>query len=59
MVKLSPRGHTVAKMVSSSRFQLKQDTVESGPSSAADTVSTVRGDVVVYVTQCSGDRSNQ
>jgi hypothetical protein len=46
MVKLSPKGHIIAKMVSNNRFQLKQDTVESGPSSAADTVSTVFRDVV-------------
>ena len=58
-MKLSLKGHIIAKMVSSNRFQLKQDTVESGPSSAADTVSTVVRDVVVYVTQCSVDRSNQ
>lgn len=41
MVKLAPKGHIVAKMVSSNKYQLKQDTIESGPSSAAaDTVST-------------------
>jgi hypothetical protein len=58
-VKLSPKGHIIAKMVSNNRFQLKQDTVESGPSSAADTVSTVLRGVVAYVTRCSVDRSNQ
>ena len=58
-MKLSLKGHIIAKMVSSNRFQLKQDTVESGPSSAADTVSTVLEDVVAYVTQCSVDRSSQ
>lgn len=58
-MKLSPKGHIIAKMVFNNRFQLKQDTVESGPSSAADTVSAVLRDVVAYVTQCSVDRSNQ
>ena len=50
MVKLAPKGHVVAKMVSSNKFQLKQDTIESGPSSAAaDTVSTGYGvDCVRY-----------
>ena len=42
MVKLSPKGHVVAKMATNNYYQLKQDIVESGPSTAADTtVSTL------------------
>ena len=41
MVKLAPKGHVTAKMVSNSVYQLKQDVVESGPSTAADTVCPV------------------
>ena len=37
MVKLSPKGHVVAKMTSNN-FQLKQEIVESGASNAMDTI---------------------
>ena len=46
MVKLSPKGHLVAKMTSNN-FQLKQEIVESGASNAMDTVG-VSG-VLFYV----------
>ena len=49
MVKLSPKGHVVAKMATNNYYQLKQDIVESGPSTAADTtVSTL----IVFVHDC-------
>ena len=49
MVKLSPKGHVVAKMATNNYYQLKQDIVESGPSTAADTaVSTL----IVFIHDC-------
>ena len=49
MVKLSPKGHVVAKMATNNYYQLKQDIVESGPSTAADTtVSTL----IVFAHDC-------
>ena len=49
MVKLSPKGHLVAKMTSNN-FQLKQEIVESGASNAMDTVGV---SVVLIYVMCS------
>ena len=49
MVKLSPKGHVVAKMTSNN-FQLKQEIVESGASNAMDTVGV--SDALFYVMCC-------